>query len=585
VRGILLRIVLVVAAYSACATLGRFLVIFPEQLASFWPAAGVGLASLLVRPRKEWGWMVLAIFLANMIVNTATSLPITGRSLLIAAAFGVANCTESIVAATLVHYVLGTPFRLNHLKDVVGLTVVVALVSNSVTALLGAAVPAFFFGAPYWPVWRVWWTADALGILLTAPVILSWATVDWLRAAFLLRRRGPEAVAVLAATAVLANLVFGNKELEAGSSFLLTFPYATFPFLLWAAVRLGLRGASLTALTVAVVAVWHTVHHLGPFAATTADLASQVLSSQAFLAVATLSTLMLATVIGERERVEAALHEANVDLEERIGLRTKELVDTNQKLREEVAVREKAEEEVKRSVADLARSNGELQQFAYVASHDLREPLRAVGGVVQLLEQNYKTQMDARAREYLTHIVDGVSRMQLLIDDLLEFSRIGTRGNPPQEVESSEILKVVMSNLAVAVKESGAVVTNDGLPRLQCDPTQLTQLLQNLVGNAIKFHGENAPAVHVSAETKNAEWVFCVRDNGIGIDPQYFDRIFTIFQRLHTRRAYPGSGIGLAICKKIVALHGGRIWVESAAGKGARFFFTYPRELRGVTAP
>src|SRR6185295_13794007 len=406
VRGILLRVVLVTAAYSAAAFLGRLLVIQPEQLASFWPAAGIGLASLLVRPRKEWPRMVLAIFLANMIVNTATATPpITGRTLVIAAAFGVANCTEPIVAATLVHYVLGTPFRLNHLKDVVGLTVVVALFSNSVTALLGAAVPALAFGAPYWPVWRVWWTADALGILLAAPIILSWATVDWLRAAFTLRQRGPEGVALLIATAVVANLVFGNKELDAGSAFLLTFPYATFPFLLWAAVRLGLRGASLTALTVAVVAVWHTVHHLGPFAATTADVSSQVLSSQAFLAVATLSALMLATVIGERERVEAALHEANVDLEQRIQLRTVELTETNQKLREEVVVREKAEEEVKRSVADLARSNGELQQFAYVASHDLREPLRAVGGVVQLLEQNYKAQMDGRAKEYVTHIV------------------------------------------------------------------------------------------------------------------------------------------------------------------------------------
>ncbi|HYV48574.1 MAG TPA: MASE1 domain-containing protein [Myxococcaceae bacterium] len=586
-RGILLRVVLVTAAYSAAAFLGRLLVIQPEQLASFWPAAGIGLASLLVRPRKEWPWMVLAIFLANMIVNTATATPpITGRTLVIAAAFGVANCTEPIVAATLVHYVLGTPFRLNHLKDVVGLTVVVALFSNSVTALLGAAVPALAFGAPYWPVWRVWWTADALGILLAAPIILSWATVDWLRAAFTLRQRGPEGVALLIATAVVANLVFGNKELDAGSAFLLTFPYATFPFLLWAAVRLGLRGASLTALTVAVVAVWHTVHHLGPFAATTADVSSQVLSSQAFLAVATLSALMLATVIGERERVEAALHEANVDLEQRIQLRTVELTETNQKLREEVVVREKAEEEVKRSVADLARSNGELQQFAYVASHDLREPLRAVGGVVQLLEQNYKAQMDGRAKEYVTHIVDGVTRMQLLIDDLLEFSRIGTRGNPAQEVETSEVLRAVMSNLSMAVKESGAVVTNDALPRLQCDPTQLTQLLQNLVANAIKFHGDKSPEVHVSAEQKDGEWIFCVRDNGIGIDPQYFERIFTIFQRLHTRRAYPGSGIGLAICKKIVSIHGGRIWVESAAGMGARFYFTYPRAgAREVTAP
>jgi light-regulated signal transduction histidine kinase (bacteriophytochrome) len=280
--------------------------------------------------------------------------------------------------------------------------------------------------------------------------------------------------------------------------------------------------------------------------------------------------------------VEEALQEANEDLEMRIQLRTKELTETNHKLKEEVAERERAEEEVKRSVADLARSNDELQQFAYVASHDLREPLRAVGGVVQLLEQNYKTQMDGRGREYIAHIVDGVSRMQMLIDDLLEFSRVGTRGHPVQVVESSKVMETVLSNLSMAVKESGAEVTHSDLPPLSCDATQLTQLLQNLVGNAIKFHGEARPEVHVTAEAKDAEWVFCVRDNGIGIEPQYYERIFTIFQRLHTRRAYSGSGIGLAICKKIVSLHGGRIWVESAAGKGARFYFTYPKT---VTVP
>jgi light-regulated signal transduction histidine kinase (bacteriophytochrome) len=173
--------------------------------------------------------------------------------------------------------------------------------------------------------------------------------------------------------------------------------------------------------------------------------------------------------------------------------------------------------------------------------------------------------------------------MQLLIDDLMEFSRVGTRPNPVKVVETSKVLGTVLSNLSVALKESGAVVTHGDLPPISCDATQLTQLLQNLIGNAIKFRGDALPAVHVSAEAKDSEWVFCVRDNGIGIDPQYFDRIFTIFQRLHTRRAYPGSGIGLAICKKIVSLHGGRIWVESTAGMGARFFFTYPQAPQAQT--
>jgi light-regulated signal transduction histidine kinase (bacteriophytochrome) len=205
--------------------------------------------------------------------------------------------------------------------------------------------------------------------------------------------------------------------------------------------------------------------------------------------------------------------------------------------------------------------------------------------MVQLMERNCKAQMDDKAREYLTHIVDGVARMQLLIDDLLEFSRVGARPHAPQLVETRKVLETVLANLSVAIKESGAVVTHQDMPQLSCDVTQFTQLLQNLIGNAIKFHGESRPEIHVSAEAKDTEWVFSVRDNGIGIDPQYFDRIFAIFQRLHTRRAYPGSGMGLAICKKIVTLHGGRIWVESTPKKGSSFHFTYPREGSAVTAP
>jgi signal transduction histidine kinase len=571
VRSNLLRILLVTVGYLACTWLGRLLVMYPEFLASFWPGSGVGLAALLLRPKREWPGLLAGIFVANLLVAGLTGVPALPNL-----GYAVGNTVESLVCAWLVVRVLGMPpDLLGSLRNLVVGACVVGFAGIPIIAFWGAFVAHAAFNAPYWSVWRFWWSGDWLGVLLFTPVIMSWGSANGLRAALHLRRRAPEAIAGLALAAVVANFVFGS---DPKADFLLPLPYATFPFLLWGALRLGMRGASLASLIVATVAVWHTVHGFGPFVAAGASHATQVLAAQGFLLVAVLSTLILAMVIEERERARQGLQEANDVLEERIQGRTKELVETNQKLREEVVVREKAEEEVKRTVADLARSNGELQQFAYVASHDLREPLRAVGGVVQLLEQNYKAQMDARAREFLTHIVDGVARMQLLIDDLLEFSRVGQRANPVQEVDAGDVLKAVMSNLAVAVQESGAVVTSGALPRLHCDATQLTQLLQNLVGNAIKFHGDKPPEVHVSAEPKDGEWLFCVRDNGIGIDPQYFDRIFTIFQRLHTRRAYPGSGIGLAICKKIVALHGGRIWVESSAGKGARFYFTYPRD-------
>jgi signal transduction histidine kinase len=566
----LIRVLLAAIAYTFLAWFGRLFVVQPENLASFWLPGGLALAMLLISEKRRWPKLLLGIFGANIVANMAT-----GNTLIVSAAFGLANCVEPILGALLVDRILGTPLALTRLKDIVGLTVIAALFSNALTALLGAAVPSLAFGAPYWAVWRVWWIADALGIILVTPVIMTWASLDRASVLPFIKRRGVEAAVLFSAMVVFADFVFGVEVTDA--SFLLPFPYATFPFLLWAAVRFGLRGASLASLVLALVAVWYTAQRLGPFAATSESLSYQVLSTQAFLGVVTLSTLMLAAVIGERQQVQAALRAANDSLELRIQERTRELTDANQKLRVEVAERQRAEEEVKRSMAELARSNGELEQFAYVASHDLREPLRAVGGMVQLLEQRYKGQLDQRADEFITHIVDGVKRMQLLIDDLLAFARIGTPARA-QSTDCEAIMKNVIANLGAAIQESGAVVTHEGLPTLKCDPTQMTQLLQNLVGNAIKFRGAARPEIQVKAELKEGQWVFVVRDNGIGIEPQYYERIFAIFQRLHTRRAYPGTGIGLAICKKIVTLHGGRIWVESAPGRGSSFYFTLPGE-------
>jgi PAS domain S-box-containing protein len=244
----------------------------------------------------------------------------------------------------------------------------------------------------------------------------------------------------------------------------------------------------------------------------------------------------------------------------------------------DVTKRKQTEDALRQLAADLACSNAELEQFAYVASHDLQEPLRAVSGCVQLLQQRYQGQLDARADELIAHTVDGSSRMQTLIRDLLAYARVSTRGRELEPIDSETVLKEALSNLATVIQESRGVVTHGPLPTVAADPTQLLQVFQNLVGNALKYRGNRPPEVRIDAEHRAGAWQFTVRDNGIGIEPQYFERIFGIFQRLHTRKEYPGTGIGLALCKKIIERHGGRIWVASQPGEGSTFCFTIPDE-------
>jgi PAS domain S-box-containing protein len=248
------------------------------------------------------------------------------------------------------------------------------------------------------------------------------------------------------------------------------------------------------------------------------------------------------------------------------------------KVMRDLTERKNAEEALARKMEELGRSNQELEQFAYVASHDLQEPLRMVASYVQLLAKRYRGTMGAEADEFIAYAVDGATRMQQLINDLLSFSRVGTRGGQLVPVSAESVLGKVLSGLQILVRETGAVVTHDPLPTVIGDGSQLGQLFQNLIGNAIKFHGPDAPQVHISAKRDGFRWRFSVRDNGIGIDREYFDRIFVIFQRLHGRGEYPGTGIGLAVCKKIVERHGGRMWVESEVGKGTTFYFTLPGE-------
>jgi PAS domain S-box-containing protein len=243
----------------------------------------------------------------------------------------------------------------------------------------------------------------------------------------------------------------------------------------------------------------------------------------------------------------------------------------------DISVRKKSEEHLVKTVGELKRSNDELQQFAYVASHDLQEPLRMVASYTQLLAKRYKGRLDSDADEFIAYAVDGSTRMQGLVQDLLVYSRAGTNGKALHEISSENALKEALANLRATMEESGAIVTHDSLPTITTDDRQLAQVFQNLVGNAIKYRGAEIPHVHISAKKNGGnEWIFSVRDNGLGIDPQYFERIFILFQRLHGPREFKGTGIGLAICKKMLERLGGRIWVESQPEKGSTFYFALP---------
>ncbi len=267
-----------------------------------------------------------------------------------------------------------------------------------------------------------------------------------------------------------------------------------------------------------------------------------------------------------------------VDLGEDIGALRRRVV-------RELDALQEANQRLDDQALDLRRSNAELEQFAYVASHDLQEPLRKVASFTQLLQRRYGDQLDERADQYIEFAVDGAKRMQQLINDLLAFSRVGRVGTELEPVDVNVAAHDALDNLATTIEESGAVVEVGELPTVLGEPRLLSAVFQNLIGNAVKFRGEAPPVVRVSAQRDGAMWRFAVADNGIGIDAEYADRIFVIFQRLHPKEAYGGTGIGLALCRKIVEFHGGRIELDTSAREGTTFRFTLPAIQENEPAP
>ena len=281
----------------------------------------------------------------------------------------------------------------------------------------------------------------------------------------------------------------------------------------------------------------------------------------------------------ERKKVQLELQKYRDNLEEQVEKRTIELDNANKRLKIEIEDHKKTEVTLEKYLTELKRSNKELQQFAYVASHDLQEPLRMVSSFTQLLAKKYKGQLDSDADEFIKYAVDGAQRMQMLINDLLAYSRVSSRVEEFQLVDLEKAFNESLQNLKVSIDDNDARITCDSLPTIVADQSQIIQLFQNLIGNAIKFRSNETPEIHIAVEEGEDEWIFRVIDNGIGIDSQHNERIFRVFQRLHERDSYPGTGIGLSICEKIVERHGGDIWVDSKLGNGSTFSFTISKYI------
>jgi light-regulated signal transduction histidine kinase (bacteriophytochrome) len=298
-----------------------------------------------------------------------------------------------------------------------------------------------------------------------------------------------------------------------------------------------------------------------------------------------LLTWLARVVVRPTERLAAEVREvAAGDVDRHVGTRGpreisalgRDVEAMRQTLVAEMAHIEAARHDLEEAGRELERSNSDLEQFAYVASHDLQEPLRKVTSFCQLLQRRYSGQLDERADQYIEFAVDGAKRMQVLINDLLSFSRVGRSDGNAEVLDAGAVLDRAVENLAGALEETGGEITHDALPRVRAEPALLATVFQNLLGNALKFHGDDPPRVHVSAERDGERWLLRFADNGLGIEHEYADRIFTIFQRLHPKSAYPGTGIGLAMCRKIVEHHGGSIWLEDSEPPGSTFVVALP---------
>ncbi len=529
-----------------------------------WPPSGLAFATLLIFGAELWPGIAIGAFLANIAAfyeNHVTGLPaILTTSLFIC----IGNTLEALSG-----YYLLKRFNaidiMNRARDFASFFIS-ALLMCMVSAGIGVTILSLnniIPWAEYGTVWFTWWMGDVSGVIVLTPVLLSLKMVRF--TANFRTSKAIQIILLFMALGIYLSAVFGGWlpiGLNKAKIFFIFF------ILIWCAFRMNQWQSSLVVLFLSVVTIWGTLKQMGPFIENSQN--DSFLSMQVFLCIASVTMMFLSTTLQQRRRVEQNLKEANTTLERKVTERTEAIEKQKEELKQ-------ANAELKIKTSALEEANKDSRFFAHLISHDLREPLRSISGFMELLESKYKGRLDKNADEYIQFAIDGAARMNALIEDMLIYSRLEHSRDNFKEVSIKDVMTVVLDNLHGIVTHTQAdIVVGDNLPTVFADFSQMVQLFQNLVDNAVKYKGDTLPRIKVSASRQDKNWLFSIEDNGIGIPDQYKERVFVMFQRLHTRDKYEGTGVGLAICKKIVERHGGTIWAEPALKGGTIFHFTIP---------
>lgn len=526
----LLRIALVALIYFAAARLGLLLAFEHTGASPVWPPSGIALAAMLIGGTVVWPGILCGAFLANLVVLLDQGTTSPALAVAVAAAIGVGNTLEAVAGKLLLRRLVGSGSPFDRAQDVFKFTAV-ALVMCLVSPLVGpvalclAKINAWDnFGT----VWLTWWLGDAAGVLVVGSLFIAWwrrPLVRWSRMQIV------EAVALYGLLMALGQLLFAGWL---ATGIVRSLPYFTIPFLVWASFRFGQREAVTAAALASWFAIWGTVRGIGPFAGE--SLNESLLLLQAFVAVLSVTALALSAAVAERARAEADLRD---------------------------------------NAAELRRSNQDLQEFAYVVSHDLKAPLRAISSLAGWIAEDYAPLLPAEGRENLSLLIGRAHRMNSLIEGILQYSRAGRNDVTLEAVDSKTLCTEVVA--ALSPPRSINVVIGDAMPVVVYDQTHLSQVFQNLIDNGVKHLGKPAGEIVVSAHDLPVVWEFHVKDDGVGIPQEHFDRIFKLFQTLKPKDEVESTGIGLSLVKRIVERHGGNVGVRSTLGQGSEFFFTIPK--------